>query len=66
MIIDLTGMKIVSTVTHETCEFHKKNPGVYYDVCTCSSSYSAKYVRDENPPRKCVHCNGTGIEGDNG
>lgn len=62
MIIDLTGLKMVSKSTYETCEFHKKNPGVNYAGCTCSASYSSEYVPDENPPKQCVHCKGTGIE----
>jgi hypothetical protein len=62
MIINLTGLKMVVTSTHETCAFHKKNPGVNYAGCTCGGSYSGRYVRDPNPPKKCVHCDGTGIE----
>lgn len=66
MIIDLTGLKMVVKSTNETCAFHQKNPGVNYAGCTCGGSYSGHYVPDPNPPRKCIHCKGTGIENDNG
>ena len=60
MLIDLTGKKPVTKVETRTCEFHEKNPGVPWAGCTCSGSYSQTWVKDENPPKPCPHCNGTG------
>lgn len=63
MIIDLRGMKQVAEVSHNTCEYHKKNPGDRnYPGCTCSAAYSSRYVPDPNPPKTCSHCEGTGVE----
>lgn len=66
MIIDLTGKKFIAKSSYQTCEFHKKNPGVNYAGCTCTASYGGEYVDDPNPPKKCIHCDGTGIEKANG
>lgn len=60
MLIDLTGLKPITTVESHTCDFHQKNPGMHYAGCTCSGGYSQKWVKDENPPQPCPHCKGTG------
>ncbi len=61
MIIDLTGMKIVTKVEHHTCEFHKKYPGEAWAGCTCSGGVSQTITPDNTPPKKkCDHCGGTG------
>jgi len=61
MMIDLRGLKMVSEVTHHTCPFHEKNPGVSYAGCTCSGSISGRYIPDPNPPQICTKCNGAGV-----
>lgn len=61
MLIDLRGLKMVSESTHHTCPFHEKNPGVSHAGCTCSASFSGRYIVDPNPPRPCTHCKGTGM-----
>ncbi len=61
MLIDLTGMKVVTKTEHRTCEFHKKNPGVAWAGCTCMGGVSQTIVQDDTPPKeKCEHCGGTG------
>jgi hypothetical protein len=62
MIIDLTGKKIIHHSTNTTCEFHKAHPGEVYAGCVCSASYWQEIVDDPNPPKKCSHCDGSGIE----
>jgi len=64
MHIDLTGKKIITHMTSHTCDFHKENPLINYAGCTCSASYSQEIIDDPNPPKKCSHCGGTGLEKD--
>jgi len=61
MMIDLTGMKLVVESSHHICPFHEKNPGASYAGCTCSGSYSGRYIPDPNPPQICTKCNGAGV-----
>jgi len=62
MHIDLTGMKMIPEVRRTVCEFHKRSPFENYAGCTCSASYGGRWIKDPNPPKKCNHCNGSGIE----
>ncbi len=46
----------VVEMKHETCEFHKRFPGMSFPGCTCFSSYGTRIAtpeeREENKKRR--------------
>ena len=46
MIINIEPNQEVKTKMN-TCDFHKKNPGIPYAGCTCSGSYSLSVKNEE-------------------
>lgn len=42
MIINIDTTKYKIDVSNYVCDFHKKNPGVFFAGCTCTTSYILK------------------------